>query len=99
MDSRVKRDGRVIEALGWYDPMAKGSEKQHELKIDRIKHWISKGAQPSETVTDLLIRQNVIDGAERKAEIAARIEAKKAAAAKVAAAASGEKKDDAAKPA
>lgn len=94
VDSRVKRDGAVIEQLGWYDPMAKGAEKQFELKIDRIKHWIGKGAQPSETVTDLLIRQNVIDGGKRKKEIAHRIEAKKAAAAKAAAAASGDKKDE-----
>ena len=94
VDSRVKRDGKVIEPLGWYDPMAKGSEKQHDLKVDRIKHWIGVGAQPSETVTDLLIRQNIIDGAKRKEEIAERIEAKKKAAAKAEAAAASSKKKE-----
>jgi small subunit ribosomal protein S16 len=94
VDSRVKRDGAVIEQLGWYDPMAKGSEKQLELKVERIKHWIAKGAQPSETVTDLLVRNNVIDGAKRKKEIEERIAAKKKAAEKAAANASGEKKEE-----
>ncbi|MGQ0628395.1 MAG: 30S ribosomal protein S16 [Phycisphaerales bacterium] len=97
VDSRVKRDGAVIEPLGWYDPMAKGAEKQLELKVDRIKHWIGVGAQPSETVTDLLIKNNIIDGAARKAEIAERIEAKKKAAEKVAAAAASKKDGEAKK--
>lgn len=89
VDSRVKRDGAVLEQLGWYDPMAKGDAKQTELNVERIKHWIAKGAQPSETVTDMLIRQNIIDGAARKAEITERIAAKK----KVAAAAAAKEAD------
>ena len=97
VDSRVKRDGKVIEILGWYNPVAPKGEAQIELNAERIKHWISKGAQPSETVTDLLIKNSIIDGTARKAEIAERIEAKKAAAAKLAAieAAKGAKKEEA----
>ncbi|MFN7022513.1 MAG: 30S ribosomal protein S16 [Phycisphaerales bacterium] len=94
VDQRTKRDGKVIEALGWYDPMALDKSKQIHLNVERIKHWLKAGAQPSETVTDLLIANNVIDGVARKAQITARIEAKKAAAAKAAANASGGKKDE-----
>ncbi len=100
VDSRVKRDGAVIENLGWYDPMTKDTTKQVVLKAERIKFWIGKGAQPSETVTDLLVKHSVIDGAKRKAEIADRVAAKKAAAEKaaaIAAAAAAPKKDGEAK--
>jgi len=54
MDSRSPRDGRVIEELGWYDPEAKDADKQVSLNRERIEHWLSVGAQPSETVADLL---------------------------------------------
>ncbi len=55
MDKRAPRDGRVIEELGWYNPLA-AEEKQLDLKIDRINYWLSVGAQPSETVASLLRR-------------------------------------------
>lgn len=89
VDSRVKRDGKVIETLGWYDPMASG--QQIELKADRIKHWLSVGAQPSDTVKDLLAKNGLVDMESRKKEHAARAAASQAGAAKRAAA--GEKKD------
>lgn len=92
IDQRTKRDGKVIEALGWYDPMALDATKQVNLNVDRIKHWIGVGAQPSETVTDLLIKSNIIDGAKRKEEVLARAKAVEAGKAKAAAA--GAKKDD-----
>ena len=53
MDKRAPRNGRVIEELGWYDPIAP-EEKQVSLKVDRIDYWLSVGAQPSETVANLL---------------------------------------------
>lgn len=59
MDSRSPRDGRVIEELGWYDPTAKDESKQLEFKVDRIRYWLSVGAQPSETVRSLLRRIEV----------------------------------------
>lgn len=51
-DSRSPRDGRFIEELGTYDPMAEAEK----LKVDmeRVKYWVSNGAQPTETVRGLL---------------------------------------------
>ena len=46
MDKRAPRDGVVIEELGWYEPQGKDG-KQMNLKMDRINHWLSVGAQPS----------------------------------------------------
>ncbi len=59
MDSRAPRDGRVIEELGWYDPEAKEPDKQLSLNRERIEYWLSVGAQPSETVAQLLKRQGI----------------------------------------
>ena len=53
MDRRKPRNGRVIEELGWFDPVAP-DEKQISVKTDRIQYWLSVGAQPSDTVADLL---------------------------------------------
>ena len=58
MDKRSPRDGRVIEALGWFDPLAE-DDKQICLKADRIKYWLSVGAQPSDTVRTLLKRSDI----------------------------------------
>ncbi len=54
IDGRQPRDGRVIEELGSYDPMVKDTDKRVQLKADRVKYWISVGAQPSEKVAVLL---------------------------------------------
>lgn len=48
MDKKTKRDGRVIEILGTYDPTFNPSRV--ELKNDRYEYWLSKGAQPSQSV-------------------------------------------------
>lgn len=58
IDKRAPRDGRVIEELGWFDPVAP-EDKQLNLKVDRIDYWLSVGAQPSQTVANLLKRINV----------------------------------------
>ncbi len=58
MDKRSQRDGRVIEELGWYDPIAP-EDKQLNLKSDRIDYWLSVGAQPSRTVASLLKRADI----------------------------------------
>ena len=52
-DSRSPRDGRFIEEIGTYDPMAEGSSKL-SVKADRVKYWIANGAQPTDTVRSLL---------------------------------------------
>ena len=51
-DSRSPRDGKFIEIIGTYDPKKPGHNST--LKLDRIDHWISKGAQPSDTVRSLI---------------------------------------------
>ena len=51
-DSRSPRDGKFIEIIGTYDPKKTGHNST--LKMDRIEHWISKGAQPSDTVRSLI---------------------------------------------
>ena len=51
-DSRSPRDGKFIEIIGTYDP--KKRDNNSALKLDRIDHWISKGAQPSDTVRSLI---------------------------------------------
>lgn len=54
IDARQPRDGRVIEELGSYDPMVKNTDERVRLRPDRIKYWLSVGAQPSEKVAVLL---------------------------------------------
>ena len=58
MDSRQPRDGRAIEEVGFYHPI-EVEEKQVNLKEERIKDWLSKGAQPSDTVRMLLRKNNI----------------------------------------
>ncbi len=53
-DKRNKRDGRYIERIGHFNPIAKGGEVRLLLDLERARHWISKGAQPSERVTALM---------------------------------------------
>ncbi|MEM7229709.1 MAG: 30S ribosomal protein S16 [Planctomycetota bacterium] len=53
MDRRSPRDGRVIENLGWFDPLAP-EDRQVNLKLDRCDYWLSVGAQPSKTVANML---------------------------------------------
>ena len=58
-DSRSPRDGRVLEHLGLYDPVHPNKEQQSTLNIDRARHWLEHGAQPSETVRSLFKRHGV----------------------------------------
>ena len=51
-DSRDPRDGRFIEEIGIYDPMAEG--EKIKVDLERVKYWISNGAQPTDTVRGLL---------------------------------------------
>ena len=59
MDSRSPRDGRVIEQLGWYDPNAEEADKRSSLNRERIEYWLSVGAEPSNTVRQLLKHQGI----------------------------------------
>ena len=51
-DSRYPRDGRCIEELGYYDPLAE--DQQIKVDLERAKYWIDNGAQPTDTVRGLL---------------------------------------------
>ncbi len=53
-DQRNRRDGRYIERVGFFNPVARGAEEKLRVDIDRIEHWIGHGAQPSERVSTLL---------------------------------------------
>jgi small subunit ribosomal protein S16 len=51
-DGRMKRDGRFLENVGVYNPQA--NPKTFQFKLDRIAYWLKQGAEPSETVSNLL---------------------------------------------
>jgi small subunit ribosomal protein S16 len=52
------RAGRFVEEVGSWNPMT----KQKILKAERIKEWISKGAQPSDTVRNMLLHEKILEG-------------------------------------
>lgn len=60
-DQRFPRDGRFLESLGAYDPHA--SPPASDLNADRARHWLSKGAQPSEAAEKVLRRAGILNGA------------------------------------
>ncbi|GAB5035394.1 ribosomal protein s16 [Nannochloropsis oceanica] len=63
-DSRAKRDGRFIERLGSYDPIAsKDGVKEVRLHSDRLKYWLAVGAQPSDRVAWLMSKYNLLPAA------------------------------------
>jgi len=51
-DSRSPRDGKFIEEIGTYNPLAKGNN--FAIKLDRAQYWLGKGAQPSDTVASFI---------------------------------------------
>ncbi len=53
-DSRERRDGRFIERVGFYNPMAAGGEQPLRLALDRVTYWTGVGAQVSPTVARLV---------------------------------------------
>jgi small subunit ribosomal protein S16 len=59
IDSRTPKDGRAIEELGHYDPMVRNKEARAVLNADRIRYWLSVGAQPSEKVAALLKKAGI----------------------------------------
>ncbi|MGC9420709.1 MAG: 30S ribosomal protein S16 [Rhodovulum sp.] len=65
-DSRMPRDGRFIEKLGTYNPLlAKDSEDRVKMDLDRVKHWIGQGAQPTDRVARMLEAAGVLAKKER----------------------------------
>lgn len=58
-DSRYPRDGRFIEKIGTYDPLKTPADVK--IDADKAKQWIANGAQPTDTVKDILKKSGVID--------------------------------------
>ena len=53
-DSRNRRDGRYIERIGFFNPVATGQEVRLKIDRDRVQHWVSKGARTSDRVSRLV---------------------------------------------
>ncbi|BDX03893.1 MAG: 30S ribosomal protein S16 [Marinomonas sp.] len=53
-DSRCARDGRYIERLGFFNPVARGQEERLRVDLDRVNHWVSQGAQLSDRAAQLV---------------------------------------------
>jgi len=68
-DSRSPRDGRFIEAVGYYDPLPQPAT----VKIDaeRVQEWLRRGARPSDSARDLLVAQGILAGNPRREHAAA----------------------------
>lgn len=85
IDHHKRREGLVIEQLGWYDPLAKDPGKQVSINEERVRYWIGVGAKPSDTVRDMLAKRNLVDVTSWEADRASRrkaVEARLAAAPK-----------------
>ncbi len=59
VDSRVARDGKYIEKVGYYNPIKQPEEVV--IDADKAREWLAKGVQPTETVKSLLVKQGVIE--------------------------------------
>ena len=55
-DSRMPRDGRFIERIGFYNPKAAESEPRYRIALDRVDYWVKQGAQPSAAVVKVIKR-------------------------------------------
>ena len=65
-DSRMPRDGRFLEKLGTYNPLLpKDSEDRVKMDLERIQHWLDKGAQPTDRIARMLEAAGVRDKTER----------------------------------
>ena len=53
-DQRNPRDGRFIERVGFFNPVARGQEEVTRINMDRVEYWLGKGAQPSDRVAGLI---------------------------------------------
>lgn len=67
-DPRFPRDGRILEALGYYLPLMPRAQEQLKLNTDRIQYWLSVGARPSETVAGMIERSGLVVPVPKKRE-------------------------------
>ena len=59
VDGRAPRNGKILEKLGHYDPIEKEPEKQIVLNTERVKYWLDKGAIPSDSVSQILLKKGI----------------------------------------
>jgi small subunit ribosomal protein S16 len=77
-NSRAARDGKYLERLGYFNPIAKGGEKRLDINLERVNYWVGIGAQTSERVAKLLqeinnpamLEKKQVKTAVRKAKLA-----------------------------
>ena len=55
-DSRKRQGGRTLEQVGFFNPIARGNEREIELDLARIDHWLGQGAKPSDRVAQLVAK-------------------------------------------
>lgn len=53
-EQKNRRDGRFLERVGFYNPLASGNAETLRLSLDRVAHWVGNGAQPSDAVARLV---------------------------------------------
>ncbi|MFO0932996.1 MAG: 30S ribosomal protein S16 [Planctomycetota bacterium] len=82
-DALTRRDGPPVEYLGWYDPKMVAQDKQFVVDLERVQHWIGKGAKVSDTIRSYLKRAGVKVPTKPTARVRkAKVAARKAAAKK-----------------
>jgi small subunit ribosomal protein S16 len=69
-ERRSKVGGRYVEDLGWLNPIT----KEYNIKKDRVEYWLKNGAQPTDTVYNLLVKSSVIGGPKRPKHSAKKVE-------------------------
>ena len=71
-DRRAKRDGRFIERVGFFNPLARGQDEALRVDLERVDHWLAEGAKPSDRVRQLIkqARKQVVAQAEAPAAAA-----------------------------
>jgi len=67
-DARTRRDGEPIEEVGSYDPRKPDESRQIVLKRERLIHWLDVGAQPTQTVAQILRKQGIHPSPGRRAQ-------------------------------
>ena len=58
-NSRSSRDGRYIERIGFFNPVARGNQERLRVDLDRVDHWVGQGAQLSDRVASLVAEAKV----------------------------------------
>lgn len=75
-DSRFPRDGRMLETIGFYDPLRKDPAAQLVIDVERARHWVGAGAKPSEVVASMFKKRGVLEPKPAKKRERARKSAK-----------------------